>query len=527
VRADLEHGNIGRLVASAAGQHATSPAVREDDTTLTYAELGAAVTEAARGFVAAGVEIGDRVAIWAPNSSDWIVAALGALTAGGVLVPMNTRYKGDEAAYVLQRSGARVLVCAQGFLDADHIGMLTASGVSFGAGWVSVVTIGDEHDEATAWASFLAAGAHVTDAEIERRLAMVGADDLSDVMFTSGTTGRPKGAMLTHGQTLRVFDDWCDLVGLVRGDQYLIVNPFFHTFGYKAGIIGSLLRGATMYPVAQFDAAEVAARVAADRITVLPGAPTLFQSILNLPGREALDLSSLRLAITGAAVVPVEMILRMRSELGFTGVLTGYGLTETNGTATMCSHDDSPETVAVSCGRAVPDTEVQVVRPTGEPCPNGDPGEVLIRGYHVMRGYLDDPAATADAIDAEGWLHTGDIGVLDDHGYLRITDRLKDMFIVGGFNAYPAEIEQTMTRHPAIAQVAVVARADERMGEVGVAFVVPRSGVSLDIDELRAWCRDTMANFKVPREFVEVAELPTNASGKIDKLALRRRLASS
>ncbi len=522
MRADLEHRNVGRLVAAAAERFATTFAVRDGDVAITYADLGVLVRQAAAGYVAVGVVPGDRVAVWAPNSARWVVAALGVLSAGGVLVPMNTRYRGDEASYVLQRSGARILVCAQGFLGTDHLGLLAASD----APAVPVVTIGDAHDRAIEWGAFVDVDpAHLT--EVDRRLDAVGPGDLSDVMFTSGTTGRPKGAMLTHGQTLRVFDDWCDIVGLREGDRYLIVNPFFHTFGYKAGIVGSLLRGATMHPLAVFDADLVAATVARERITVLPGAPTLFQSLLELPRRDDLDLSSLRLAITGAAVVPVEMIRRMRSELGFTGVLTGYGLTETNGTATMCHLDDPPETVAESCGRAVPDTELKVVRADGDECAPGEPGEVMIRGYHVMRGYLDDPPATAAAIDADGWLRTGDIGVLDERGCLRITDRLKDMFIVGGFNAYPAEIEQAMSRHPAVAQVAVVAAPDERLGEVGVAFVVPRQGATLDVDELHAWCRDAMANYKVPRRYVEVAALPLNSSGKIDKIALRRRLASA
>ena len=369
MRGDLEHRSVGRLAATAAERYGDTPAIREGEATITYAQLGELALDAAAGFVAAGVAPGDRVAIWAQNSARWVVAALGALSAGAVLVPMNTRYRGDEAAYVLRRSGARLLVCAQGFLGADHLGMLAAND----GPEVRAVTIGEAHTDATGWADFLGAGADRRD-DAQRRLAEVGPDDLSDVMFTSGTTGRPKGAMLTHGQTLRVFDDWCDTVGLRQGDRYLIVNPFFHTFGYKAGIVGALLRGATLYPLAVFDAATVAELTQRERISVLPGAPTLFQSLLELPERDRLDLTSLRLAITGAAVVPVEMIRRMRSELGFTGVLTGYGLTETNGTATMCHLDDPPETIAESCGRAVPDTEVRVVGPDGAACAPGAAG---------------------------------------------------------------------------------------------------------------------------------------------------------
>jgi acyl-CoA synthetase (AMP-forming)/AMP-acid ligase II len=252
---------------------------------------------------------------------------------------------------------------------------------------------------------------------------------------------------------------------------------------------------------------------------VLPGPPTLYQSILDHPRRAEHDLSSLRLAVTGAAVVPVELILRMRSELTFSTVLTAYGLTESTGTVTMCRRGDAPETIAETSGRAIPGLEVRVVDDAGVECRRGEPGEIVVRGYTVVRGYFEDPEATAEAIDAQGWLHTGDIGVMDEAGNVRITDRKKDMFIVGGFNAYPAEIEGALLRHPSVSQVAVVGVPDERMGEVGCAFVVPRPGVASTglAGELVAWARDQMANYKVPRRVEVVEALPTNASGKVLK----------
>lgn len=518
MRADLAYANVGHLVQRAGESYGDCAALIDGAVNLSFVQLAEEVRRSAKAFIAAGVDHGDRVAIWAPNSARWVVAALGALSAGAALVPLNTRYKGAEAAYALTASRATVLVCSRGFLGSDHVAMLSDAG--FDATALAVV---DLAETSTSMDEFLTSGSGMTDAELAERTGSITADDLSDVMFTSGTTGRPKGAMLTHGQTLRVFDDWCDLVGLRLGDRYLIVNPFFHTFGYKAGIIACLLRGATMFPLPVFDVDEVVTRVALDRISVLPGPPTLFQSILNLPNRDQIDLSSLRLAITGAAVVPVEMIRRMFGELGFETVLTGYGLTETNGTATMCRVGDPPELIAVSCGCAVPGSEIRVVRPDGSDVVTGEAGEVLVRGYQVMVGYLDDPLSTAATIDRDGWLRTGDIGVMDENGYLRITDRLKDMLIVGGFNVYPAEIEQAMAHHPGVGQVAVVATHDERMGEVGVAYIVQRSGVELDLNELQSWCRGTMANFKVPRHFLIVDALPVNASGKVDKLDLRER----
>jgi acyl-CoA synthetase (AMP-forming)/AMP-acid ligase II len=237
-------------------------------------------------------------------------------------------------------------------------------------------------------------------------------------------------------------------------------------------------------------------------------------------------MSSLRLAVTGAAPVPVELIRRMRAELGFETIITGYGLTEATGIATMCRHDDDPETISTTSGRAIPDVEVLVVDAKGEEVPRGEPGEVVVRGYNIMKGYIDDPQATAEAIDADGWLHTGDVAVMNDRGYIRITDRMKEMFIVGGFNAYPAEIENMINEHPTVGQVAVIGVPDERMGEVGYAFVIPRLNATVDTDELHAWCREKMANYKVPRRFEVVAELPLNATGKVAKDELRERVRS-
>jgi acyl-CoA synthetase (AMP-forming)/AMP-acid ligase II len=359
-------------------------------------------------------------------------------------------------------------------------------------------------------------------AEVDRRIASITASDASDVIFTSGTTGRPKGVVTTHSQTVRVFDTWAEVVGLRAGDRYLVVNPFFHTFGYKAGIIACLLRGATIVPQAVFDVPVVLDLIERERITVLPGPPTLYQSILDAPDRDSRDLSSLRLIVTGAALVPVVLIERLRDEMDVETVLTAYGLTEATGTATMCRRGDDPQTIATTSGRAIPDTEVQVVDAAGQVMSTGEAGEVVVRGYNVMAGYFEDPEATAQTIDVDGWLHTGDIGVIDSRGNLRITDRLKDMYVVGGFNAYPAEIEQLLATHPGIAESAVIGVPDERLGEVGKAFVVARPAVSLDPAEILAWCRERMANYKAPRTVVVVDVLPRNASGKVLKFELRQ-----
>ena len=503
-------------VVRAAAEFGDREALVAGDRRWTFRELVHEVERCARSFIALGLAPHDRVAVWAPNSPEWMFAALGAQMVGGVLVPINTRFKGAEAAYVIERSGASFLFVQNGFLDIDY-----SSEVS-GHPTPSLVHVVDV--AGSSWNDFVRAGEGVSASVLAEREVAVRPDDLCDIIFTSGTTGRPKGVMSRHDQTIRVFREWSAIVGLDADDRYLIVNPFFHTFGYKAGFLACLLRGAAMLPLAVFDVPTVLRMVSTERITALPGPPTLYLSILNHPDRHAFDLSSLRLAVTGAAAVPVEMIRRMREELSFRVILTAYGLTESTGTITMCRQDDDPETISSTSGRAIDDIEVRVVDENNVEVPRGTAGEIVCRGYNVMPGYFADPVATADTIDDDGWLHTGDIGVMDTRGYVTITDRLKDMFIVGGFNAYPAEIENALLGHPAVAQVAVVGRPDERMGEVGHAFVVRRRGESVGSDELIEWARTRMANYKVPRGITFVESLPLNASGKVLKFELRERL---
>ncbi|MGP9020240.1 FadD3 family acyl-CoA ligase [Streptomyces sp. BR1] len=530
-RGDLEWGSVGRLVRSAAERYGAREAVVEGRTRISYAELGERVERAAAACMAAGVSPGDRVAVWAPNTLDWIVSALGAVTAGAVLVPLNTRFKGAEAAYVLARSRAKLLFVTGTFLGTSYVAMLRRAAAE-GAGSSGplpglphleqvVVLAEDAPDDFRAWKDFLAAGEPVGTANVRRRADGVDSSSPSDIIFTSGTTGRPKGAVITHAQTLRCYDIWSELAGLREGDRYLIVNPFFHTFGYKAGIIACLTRGATMVPQPVFDVGAVLANIAAERISVLPGPPTLHQQLLDHPARAAHDLSALRLVVTGAAVVPLRLVERLRTELGIGTVLTAYGLSEASGIVTMCRRGDAAGVIASTSGRAIPGTEVRVLAAPGSGTSPGAPGEIQVRGFNVMGGYFEDEAATASAMTADGWLRTGDVGVLDASGNLRITDRIKDMFIVGGFNAYPAEIEQVLGLHPGVAEVAVIGVPDPRLGEVGKAYVVPRPGSALTSGELIAWARRELANYKVPREVEWVGELPRNASGKVLKRELR------
>lgn len=517
--------HLPALLRQSAQQHGSRPAIVDGDITLTYADLLQRSEQVARSLIALNVQAGDRVALWAPNVYEWIVAACGVHAAGAILVPLNTRMKGAEAADILERSGAKLLFCIGDFLQQHYPALLRDCRpatlvhvvVLRGQPRADVAQSGDH-----AWENFLALGQAVPVQQVHEREAALHADSTADLMFTSGTTGRPKGVMAAHGPTIRAFDEWARVVGLTPDDRYLIVNPFFHTFGYKAGWVAAFVQGATVYPEQVFDAEAVLQRIARDRISFLPGPPTLFLTMLAHPRLQEFDLSSLRSSVTGAASVPPVLIRRMREELGIANVTTAYGLTECGGCATVCDPADSVETVASTCGRALPGTEVRCVDETGADVPPGQPGEVLLRGYHIMQGYFEDEAATREAIDAEGWLHTGDVGVLDDKGYLRITDRLKDMFIVGGFNCYPAEIERLLADHPDIAQVAVVGVPDERMGEVGCACIITRSGQRLDSAELIAWARAHMANYKVPRYVLNFESFPVNASNKVVKRELQQ-----
>ncbi len=496
---------IPAVLAATVADRPDAEAVVAGDVRWTWAQLDERVSATARALVASGVVPGDRVAVWAPNSPEWIVLSLATHRAGAVLVPLNTRFKGIEAAEVLGRSGARLLFTVDEFLGIDFRALLDgAGGAPAGTEVVGVESL----------------AAFVARASGAEALPEVAPDQVSHLQFTAGTTGRPKGAMLRHRAMAQTTRTWADTVGLRPDDRYLIASPFFHIMGHKTGVLACVTVGATILPVPVFSPDETLALVERERVTVLPGPPTLYHSLLDHPDRSRHDLSSLRLAVTGAASVPVELVKRVRAELPFEVVITAYGLTEATGVVTMCRPDDPPEVIAQTAGVPIAGVELRLAEGTDE---------VLVRGVGVMAGYLDDPAATADAIDPDGWLHTGDVGRLSETGHLTITDRLKDLYICGGFNVYPAEVEDLLLRHPGVGQAAVIGVPDERLGEVGHAFVVRRAGPDgddLTTDGLVAWSREHMANYKAPRRVSFVDALPMNAAGKVTKPELRARLSA-
>ncbi|MCC6435704.1 MAG: AMP-binding protein [Acidimicrobiales bacterium] len=514
---------LSELVDHARRLHGDVEAMVDGDVRMTFAELTDAIDELGAALVASGIEPGDAVALWAPNIWEWTVAAFATFRAGGILVPINTRFRGQEAAFVLQKSRAKLLLTVNGFLGTDYPALLAEAAAELPDLRETVILRGDVAPGTIGRAELLTRVDDAARATAAGRHGVRGPLDCALVMFTSGTTGLPKGVMVASQPIIRGFSFYGQCMGMQRGERMLIISPFFHAFGFNGSTVPCFVYGTTILPHAVFDATDVLGIIQRERINTMPGAPAIFQSLLNHPDLADYDLSSLKRCVTGAATIPVEMVVQMRERLGMERVITAFGMTETSGIVTICRPEDDPQTIASTSGRAIPGMEVRIVDDEGAEVPRGQSGEIVVRGYTTMLGYLDDPEQTAATIDPDGWLHTGDIGVMDERGYIDITDRKKDMFIVGGFNAYPAEIERMMIEHPGIGQVSVIGIADDRLGEVGAAFVVPAAGATPHEAEIIAWCREKMANYKVPRKVWVVDALPLNASNKVLKIELRER----
>ncbi|MFD2469059.1 AMP-binding protein [Amycolatopsis silviterrae] len=502
----------------------------DGDVELTQSGLRVQASRVARALIAHGVRHGDRVAIWAPNTWEWVVTAFGIWDAGGIAVPLSTRGKGIETAELLRRMGCSVLVATEGFLGRSAVDMLAdVAGPPEGSRPFAelpdlqhVVLLGDSRAGRglVSWAGFLDSSEAVTASHAEDRARAVAPSDPFEILCTSGTTGTPKGVVLDGSQILRAYWDWAEVIRLGEGDRYPIVSPFAHGFGINAGLLVCVARGATMIPVPVFNPDAAFDLVENQRLSVLAGPPSLFARMLSRPDLPGRDLSSLRVAVVGAAAVPTDLVRSMHTEMGFEQVVNAYGLIEGSCVA-MTRRDDPPEVIAATAGRPMPGVEVRIVDDAGTPVSAGDRGEILLRGYGVMRKYWNAPDLTAAAVDGDGWLHTGDVGVLDASGNLSIVDRKKEMFISNGFNAYPAEIENLLLRYEALDQVAVVAVQDERQGETAWAFAVAADDAEPDEAAVIAWAKGAMSNYKVPRRVVFLPELPTTPNGKIDKAKLR------
>ncbi len=510
------------VVCDSARRFPEREALVDDRQRLTFAQLEEAMFASAAAAAAAGVGHGDRVAIWAPNSAAWVIAALGVQANGAAIVPMTTRFRGEEAAFVLRTSGAKLLFAVRGFLGQDLPKLLRDAAPEF-ADFPVVLLDGEPAGNDLSWSDYLARAGQFDRDSVRRAIDAVAGATVSDVMFTSGTTGMPKGVLTTHAQNLLGWTDYAECLLLNETDRALVVLPLSHNFGFKAGFISCAMFGGCAVMLDVFDEVRVMTKIEEEHITILSGTPTLLQGVLDHPRRPDYDLSTLHKGTIAGSTVAVDLVERLRSEGVLNHIMNGYGLSECAAGVALSEPYDDPETVANWCGRVRSHIEVRVVGDDLREVPPGSEGEILVRASTVMLGYYDQPGLTAEAVDAEGFLHTGDVGVVDERGYLKITGRKKDMFIVGGFNAYPAEIELALLDHPDVVDAAVVGVPDDRMGEVGAAFVVARPGSDITAADVVAWSRQRLANYKVPRYVHFVPKLPRNMMLKVEKVVLRQQ----
>ena len=514
---------IPALMRHAAARRGDHPAlVSQIDGAISYRELDRQADLVAKALIADGAQPGDRAVIWAPNMWEWVAIAIGIQRAAGVMVPLNTRLKGAEVSDIVRRGAIVRLFSIGNFLGRYYPVMLKDEAMPGLRRRIILRARPDELGEGESrFEDFMALAEGISDAQLAEREAIVTPDTLADLMFTSGTTGAPKGALFDHRRSLGGGRAWVDIAQQTPDDRYVCFGPFSHNASYKAGWVASLMAGSTLYWPEAYDPVSVLDLVANNRITVMPAPPTVFQEMLAFPSWRDWDISSWRFMSTGSTVVPIELMKRLQAETPIQAITTGYGMTECCGSATHTRPGDPMERVAYTVGTAIPGTEIRVAGPDGRPLPVGEPGEVLIRDDKLLIEYMDNPEATRATLDTDGWLHSGDVGFLDADGYLKLTDRLKDMYIVGGFNVYPAEIEKQMTGLPGIHQSAIIGVDDQRLGEVGHAFIVRSAGSTITADEVIGWAKANLANYKVPRGVTFLDALPMNSSGKVIKYALK------
>ncbi len=489
--------------------------VVHEDVRLTYTQLDAAVDALASGLIAAGLQRGDRVGIWAPNHWQWVVLQYATARAGVILVNINPAYRAHELEFVLRQSGLRMLVSARAFRTSDYASMIEEVRDDLPT-LERVVLLDDD-----AWDEL--AGAAVDRAALDARAAELSFDDAINIQYTSGTTGFPKGATLSHHNILNNGFFVGELCGYTEADRVCVTVPFYHCFGMVMGNLGATSHGACIVvPAPAFDPAATLATVAAERCTSLYGVPTMFIAMLGEPGFAEHDLTSLRTGIMAGSPCPAEVMKRVMDEMHMGEVSICYGMTETSPVSTQTRRDDPVELRVSSVGRVGPHVEVKVVDPeTGLLVEHGHAGELCTRGYSVMLGYWDEPEHTAEAVDAAGWMHTGDLATMDDDGYVSIVGRSKDMVIRGGENVYPRELEEFLYAHPSVADVQVVGVPDDRYGEELCAWIIPSAGGELDEEDVRAFCRERLAHFKVPRYVLMTDAFPMTVTGKVQKFKLR------
>ena len=496
--------------------------VRHQGIRWTYAELDARIDELARALMASGLAVGDRVGLWSPNRYEWVLVQFATARIGVIMVCINPAYRTHELEFALNQSGCSMLLAAPSFKTSDYVTM-----------WGDVAEACPGVREAVffdsaSWTGLLARAGSVTSAEVAARGGDLVNTDPINIQYTSGTTGLPKGATLTHRNILNNGFFVGEACGYTPDDRVCIPVPFYHCFGMVMGNLGSTTHGATMViPNDAFEPVSVLATVAEERCTSLYGVPTMFIGELAVDDFDRYDLSSLRTGIMAGSPCPVEVMKQVIDRMHMDEVTIAYGMTETSPVSTQTGADDSIDKRVGTVGRVHPHVEIRIADPeTGETVPRGVAGEFLTRGYSIMQGYWDEPEKTALAIDADGWMHTGDLAVMDDDGYVNITGRIKDLIIRGGENISPREVEEFLYTHPDIVDVQVIGVPDARYGEAVCAAVRPRPGATVDLDSVQAHCRGRIAHFKVPQHVIVVEEFPMTVTGKIQKYLLREQAVS-
>jgi fatty-acyl-CoA synthase len=491
--------------------------VRHQDVRLSYTELNDQVDRLARALIASGLEAGDRLGIWAPNCAEWVLVQFASAKVGAILVNVNPAYRTSELEYALNQSGCRMLIAARDFKESDYVAMVEE--VRPRVDSLERVV----HLDTPAWDELLAEADGVTPDDLRQQSSQLDFDDPINIQYTSGTTGFPKGATLSHHNILNNGFFVAEFCRYTEDDRVCIPVPFYHCFGMVMGNLGCITHGAAIVvPAPSFEAGAVLETVQEERCTSLYGVPTMFIAELAHPDFAEFDLSSLRTGIMAGSPCPVEVMKRVIGEMHMEDVTICYGMTETSPVSTQTGADDSVDKRVSTTGRVHPHVEVKIVSTeTGRTVPRGEPGELLTRGYSVMRGYWDDPDRTAEAIDSARWMHTGDLATMDEDGYLNIVGRSKEMVIRGGENIYPREIEEFLLGHDGVEDVAVFGVPDRRYGEELMACVRLSGDGAADEDDLREFCRGRIAHFKVPRYVRFVDEFPMTVTGKVQKFKMR------
>ncbi|ADI26897.1 MULTISPECIES: AMP-binding protein [unclassified Geobacillus] len=528
---------VGKLLEERARQYADREAVVYADRglRLTYRQFNDYCRLVARGLMRLGIEKGEHVAIWATNVPEWIACQFATGKMGAVLVTVNTNYRAAELEYLLRQSDSTTLFLIEQYRDSSYIDILyeivpelrTSAPGQLQSKRLpklkNVIFLGDKrHPGMFTWNDILAMAHDVSEEELDERMESLDPHDVINMQYTSGTTGFPKGVMLTHYNIVNNAHQVAQCMGLGEGDRLCIPVPFFHCFGCVMSTLACVTVGATMVPVVEFHPKRVLETVEAERCTALHGVPTMFIAELNDPDFAKYDLSSLRTGIMAGSPCPVEVMKAVIEKMGMKDITIAYGQTEASPVITQTRTDDPLELRVETVGRALPGVEVKIVEPgTNKEVPRGVQGELCTRGYHVMKGYYNNPEATNEAIDADGWLHTGDLATMDENGYCRITGRLKDMIIRGGENIYPREIEEFLYKHPKILDVQVVGVPDEVYGEEVMAWIILKDGETATAEEIREFCRGNISRHKIPRYIEFTDSYPMTASGKIQKFKLR------